>query len=165
MGKYDEAEKSAQEALARYTKIGDTANINACQTLIEKIRAEKKASEATDAEKNYQDAENYFSAGDYEKAKQYLDIASKAYTELGDAEGLAKCSNLSDRIIRVTSVENKSGTGIPDLLDAAKNIDIFPVLSIFLLIAILLLLAILIGKKMNHPALKGGVSCVKNVSK
>ena len=147
MGKYDEAEKSAQEAWGIYTKIGDTANINACQALIEKIRAEKKASVANAAEKNYQEAENYFTAGDYEKSKQYLEAASKAYTELGDAEGIAKCSNLSDKLLSVAAEENKSGTGIPDIMDAAKNINIFPVLSLFLLIAIVLLLAVLIGKK------------------
>lgn len=147
MGRYDEAEKNAQEALAVYGRLSDTANINACQALIEKITGEKRKKMADAAEKEYQEAESYFSAGDYEKAMQSLDNATKIYSELDDEEGLARCVNLSDEIKKNVSEKNKQKINIPEILDEANNINIFPILSAFLLIAILLLLAVLIGKK------------------
>ncbi len=147
IGRYDEAAKSAQEALGIYSKLADTANINACQALIEKIRTERNKSMSAAAEKDYQEAGNSFSAGEYEKAKQYLDEAAKIYIELNDTQGIAKCSNLSEEISRSVAEENRSRIMIPDIMDAANNINVFPILSVFLLITILLLLAVLIGRK------------------
>jgi hypothetical protein len=147
MGKYDEAERSAQEALRMYSKTGDTANINACQALISKISSEREKVKLEAAQKDYQTAENYFLAQDYALARQYSDKASREYTQLGNLEGIAKCSELSDRITAALTTQENTSEDIQEVLDSAKNINIFPVLSVFLLIAIVLMLALLIGKK------------------
>jgi hypothetical protein len=147
MGKYDEAEKSAQEALGIYSKAGDTANINACQTLISKIATDRKKSGLYLAEKDYQEAESYFLAQDYARARQYADKASREYMELGDSGGIERCSALSERINNALITEEKKPQDIKEIMDSAKNINVFPIFSVFLLIAIVLLLAVLIGKK------------------
>lgn len=147
MRKYDEAERSAQEALRLYTNTGDTANVNACQTLISKITSDRKKARLDAAEKDYQKAENYFFVGEYASAKEYADKASKEYTDLGDSNGAAKCDALSDRIYKASITEETKPENIQEVMDSAKNINIFPILSVFLLIAIVLMLALLIGKK------------------
>ena len=147
MNRYDEAERSAQEALRIYSKTGDTANINACQTLISKITADRKKAKLDAAEKDYHEAEKYLSEGDYDSAKTYADKASKEYTELGDSDGIARCSALLDRLYKTPITEETKPQNIQGIMDSAKNINIFPILSVFLLIAIVLLLALLIGKK------------------
>ncbi|MFZ2455250.1 MAG: hypothetical protein WAX07_02085 [Candidatus Altiarchaeia archaeon] len=146
MGRYGEAERSAQEALGIYVKTGDTANINACQTLISKISAEKKKEKTEAAEKDYQEAESYFLAQDYALARQYANKASREYMELEDLEGVSKSGELSNRINAVSS-EDANQENIREILDSAKKINVFPILSVFLLIAIVLMLALLIGKK------------------
>jgi hypothetical protein len=147
MAKYDEAERSAEEALRIYSKTGDTANINACQTLISKIVADRRKAKLDLAEKDYLEAEKYFLEEDYASARRYSDKASREYAELGDSEGIARCSALSDRLNSALVTEETKPQNIQEIIDSAKNINIFPILSVFLLIAIVLMLALLIGKK------------------
>lgn len=147
MNKYDEAERSVQEALRIYTDVQDTSNINACKTLIDKISSERKKVRIDAAEKDYQDAERFLLAEDYQSASLSLVKASREFSALGDAQGIAKCGELSDRIVAATTPQKKDRENIQDIMDSAKNINIFPIMSVFLLIAIVLMLALLIGKK------------------
>jgi hypothetical protein len=147
MSKYDEAERSAQDALRRYSETGDTANVNACQTLIGKISSEKKKALLDAAEKDFVEAEKYFREGDYASAKRYADKSSRAYMELGDSNGIASCSVLSDEIYKASITKETKPQNIGEIIDSAKNLNIFPIFSVFLLLAIVLMLALLIGKK------------------
>jgi len=147
MGKYDEAQMSAQEALRIYSKTGDTANINACRTLIDKITSDREKAKLDSAEKDYKEAERYFLEGDYNSARIYADKASREYMDLGDSNGIARCSALSDRLYNSSITEETKPENIREIMDSAKSINIFPILSVFLLIAIVLMLALLIGKK------------------
>ena len=81
------------------------------------------------------------SEGDYDSAKTYADKASKEYTELGDSDGIARCSALLDRLYKTPITEETKPQNIQGIMDSAKNINIFPILSVFLLIAIVLMLA------------------------
>jgi len=63
MARYDEAERSAKDALRIYTKTNDTSNINACNALIDRISSERREEARNTAENITTKLKTSFSRG------------------------------------------------------------------------------------------------------
>jgi len=115
---YENATTYIKKAKKIYTEFNDNENVLRCSIIIAKIAAGARDEKKALAESYYRLAEYYYNGTLYENASAYVMDATRAYIELRDGKGIAKCNALSMKIkaameSTTTSTSLQPTTSIP----------------------------------------------------